>query len=153
MDAGSQPALHPPPVPPRGRWMPAAWSLAVIATIALVLGGCQALVGGCQALGGCQVGDKAVLAGHVTSVPLPLHSQLSVRVCERPATDCDRWSDLDSDGRFVVRDLEPTGYTVTVFLETPSGLVELSAVDVTLAGGQTSQIELDVPALPSIPPA
>ena len=108
---------------------------------------------GCQALGGCQVGDKAVLAGHVTSVPLPLHSQLSVRVCERPATDCDRWSDLDSDGRFVVRDLEPTGYTVTVFLETPSGLVELSAVDVTLAGGQTFQIELDVPALPSIPPA
>jgi hypothetical protein len=104
-------------------------------------------------LGACTILPRqATLDGRVTSVPLPAHSRIAVRVCEQATPECDRWL-YPQAGRFRVPSLEPGRYTVSAYLEMPSGLTFLTSVDATLAAGQTITVDVDVPFIPSIPPA
>jgi len=98
------------------------------------------------------VPGQATVHGRVASVPLPAHSQITVRVCEQATPDCDRWI-YPEDGRYRVTDLDPGSYTVSAYLEEPGGLIFLTSADATLAGGQAVTVDLNVPAIPSSPPA
>jgi hypothetical protein len=112
-----------------------------------------AALGLALALGACLVPAKAVIDGRVDAVPLRPHSRLAVQVCEQAIADCGNWLYPDATGHFQAGALDPGPYTVTVFIEMPSGLTPLTSVETVLAGGQVVTVELVVPALPSIPPA
>jgi hypothetical protein len=102
-------------------------------------------------LGSCQGPRGAALDGRVTSVSLPPHTRLTVQVCERADRDCNRWLYPDVRGGIHVDQLEPGDYAITVFLETPSGLALLTSSVATLLVGQTTEVDLIVPAIPSQP--
>ncbi len=99
----------------------------------------------------CQPAGRTALAGRVMSVPVPVDSRLTVQVCEQAAADCGRWLYPDAAGRFEVDDLEPSDYRITVFLEEPNGLTPLVAVQATVSAGRTTNVELAVRAIPSMP--
>jgi hypothetical protein len=105
------------------------------------------------ALSACLVAGTAGIDGRVASPPLPLHSRLAVRVCEQAVLDCDRWLYPDAVGRFQARALDPGRYTVTAFLEQPSGLVQLASAETVALDNQTVTVDVVVPVLPGLPPA
>jgi hypothetical protein len=72
-------------------------------------------------------------------------------VCDQTLADCDRWLYPDASGHFRADNLDPSEYVVKVFLESPNGLALLMSSKAQVLDGQTTTVELVVPALPSLP--
>ncbi len=103
------------------------------------------------ALGACQGVEDAALDGRVTTVPLPPDARLAVHICEQATPDCDRWLYPGADGVFHVDQVDPGHYTITVFLETPNGLDLLTLSAAAVRRGETTRVELAIPAIPPQP--
>lgn len=110
-----------------------------------------ALVGAFVGIDGCKAPDYATLAVHVVGPSLPPSTRLAVQICEQAIQGCDRWVYPDANGRLQVDKLNPSDYTVTVFLETANGLTLLITSNALVAGGQTANLELVIPAIPTQP--